>query len=175
MPVWWPNDKFEWAALKNLSHRFEGFMGDSYSNCLRLALASGYEYYNQDPMTYVEELAENLPNVSSKRITQFKVNPQVSELMQIFDGAIDNNLNSMLQAEDLMVESLETEDDDIAERPVAVVEVKRKRAPPPLIPISVVRTLKENGELDTADMMDSLVTCDTPKRQKTETAEEKDL
>lgn len=38
MPVWWPNEVFEWTALKNLSHRFEGFMGDSYSNCLRLAL-----------------------------------------------------------------------------------------------------------------------------------------
>ena len=24
MPVWWPNDSFEWAKLKNLSHRFEG-------------------------------------------------------------------------------------------------------------------------------------------------------
>ena len=31
-----------------------GFMGDSYSNCLRLALAHGYEYYNVDPLTYVE-------------------------------------------------------------------------------------------------------------------------
>ena len=24
MPVWWPNSSFEWAKLKNLSHRFEG-------------------------------------------------------------------------------------------------------------------------------------------------------
>ena len=24
MPVWWPNEVFEWTALKNLSHRFEG-------------------------------------------------------------------------------------------------------------------------------------------------------
>ena len=47
MPVWWPNDVFEWTALKNLSHRYDGILGDSYSNCLRLAIVSGYEYYSK--------------------------------------------------------------------------------------------------------------------------------
>ena len=47
MPVWWPNDVFEWTALKNLSHRYDGVLGDSYSNCLRLAIMAGYEYYSK--------------------------------------------------------------------------------------------------------------------------------
>ena len=47
MPVWWPNDVFEWTALKNLSHRYDGQLGDSYSNCLRLAIVQGYEFYNK--------------------------------------------------------------------------------------------------------------------------------
>ena len=47
MPVWWPNDVFEWTALKNLSHRYDGILGDSYSNCLRWAIKAGYEYYNK--------------------------------------------------------------------------------------------------------------------------------
>ena len=29
-------------------------MGDSYSNCLRLAVACGYEFYGKDPMVFVE-------------------------------------------------------------------------------------------------------------------------
>ena len=28
MPVWWPNDVFEWTALKNLSHRYDGNLGN---------------------------------------------------------------------------------------------------------------------------------------------------
>ena len=47
MPVWWPNDVFEWTALKNLSHRYDGVLGDSYSNCLRMAIMAGYEHYNK--------------------------------------------------------------------------------------------------------------------------------
>ena len=90
MPVWWPNDVFEWTALKNLSHRwayhtipllyhtvpyhsipchtvkyhtipyhtvpystipyhtrYDGQLGDSYSNCLRLAIVQGYEHYGK--------------------------------------------------------------------------------------------------------------------------------
>jgi len=127
MPVWWPNDSFEWAALKNLSHRFEGFMGDSYSNCLRLALHCGYEYYEKDPMSYVEEFGDNLPMVATKRITSFKVNPQVNELIEKFEGAVDSSIDgrrSSLDADDTVT---------------AVVSRKRKRPPPPLIPISAVR------------------------------------
>ena len=63
MPVWWPNDVFDWTALKNLSHRYDGNLGkirassfggltiissgDSYSNCLRLAIVQGYEFYGK--------------------------------------------------------------------------------------------------------------------------------
>jgi hypothetical protein len=38
---------FEWTALKNLSHRYDGQLGDSYSNCLRLAIVQGYEHYGK--------------------------------------------------------------------------------------------------------------------------------
>jgi len=147
MPVWWPNDSFEWGALKNLSHRFEGHMGDSYSNCLRLALAHGYEFYNKDPQTYVEDPAESLPNVASKRITQFKVNPQVSELIQIFDGAVESNLS--------IAQRINSDPPADMEEPVEVP--RRKRPPPPLIPISAVLNYSVEHGVD-ADLLDQLVT-----------------
>jgi hypothetical protein len=142
MPIWWPNESFEWAALKNLSHRFEGHMGDSYSNCLRLALASGYEFYNVDPMTYVEELAETLPNVASKRITQFVINPQVSELIQKFDGAIESNLNLVSRLTEGSESSFPDSDE---QNSCDNVEVKLKRPPPPLIPLSAVLDYSQHG------------------------------
>ena len=41
----------------------------------------------------VQDSGETLPTVSSKRVTQFAVNPQVSELIQKFDGVIDTTLS----------------------------------------------------------------------------------
>lgn len=77
MPVWWPNDVFEWTALKNLSHRYDGQLGDSYSNCLRLAIVQGYEYYKKDPYTFVEENGEDLPPVAAIKRVKLTLNPQV--------------------------------------------------------------------------------------------------
>ncbi|CAB4068155.1 KIDINS220 [Lepeophtheirus salmonis] len=56
MPSWWPNDIIEWSQIKNLSHRYEGYLGNSYSNCLRIAIIRGYAYYGYDANTYVEDL-----------------------------------------------------------------------------------------------------------------------
>ena len=30
MPVWWPNHIIDWTKIKNLSHRYEGFLGNTY-------------------------------------------------------------------------------------------------------------------------------------------------
>jgi len=172
MPIWWPNDTFEWTALKNLSHRFEGFMGDSYSNCLRLALAHGYEFYQKDPMTFVEDQAESLPNVASRRVTQFKVNPQVSELVQIFDGAIEATLNSddYKFDQDIDDEPLEAETTILTAvtEPVqpepASPQRRGKRPLPPLIPISAVRDFSDKI-LDPEEMLDCLVTTDEDSKR----------
>merc|ERR1712107_117331 len=108
---------------------------------------------NQDPMLYVEEMADSLPNVSVKRPLPFKVNPQVSELAQMFDGAIESNLNMASQnrggndIEPLNSQQQRSSDLDLlgldsagsAECSPTTTEVPRKRLPPPLIPISVVR------------------------------------
>ena len=54
MPVWWPNHIIDWTKIKNLSHRYEGFLGNTYSNCLRIALIRGYAHYGLDANEYVE-------------------------------------------------------------------------------------------------------------------------
>ena len=57
----------------------------------------------------------------------FQVNPQVSELIEKFEGAVDSSIDGRRS-------SLDTDD-----TVTAVVSRKRKRPPPPLIPISAVR------------------------------------
>ena len=54
MPVWWPNHIIDWTKIKNLSHRYEGYLGNTYSNCLRIAMIRGYAHYGLDANEYVE-------------------------------------------------------------------------------------------------------------------------
>ena len=49
MPVWWPNHIIDWTKIKNLSHRYEGYLGNTYSNCLRIAMIRGYAHYGKYP------------------------------------------------------------------------------------------------------------------------------
>ena len=55
MPVWWPNHIIDWTKIKNLSHRYEGYLGNTYSNCLRIAMIRGYAHYGLDANEYVEK------------------------------------------------------------------------------------------------------------------------
>eukprot|EP00088_Acartia_fossae_P005886 TRINITY_DN1266_c0_g1_i1.p1 TRINITY_DN1266_c0_g1~~TRINITY_DN1266_c0_g1_i1.p1 ORF type:complete len:578 (+),score=109.81 TRINITY_DN1266_c0_g1_i1:119-1852(+) len=101
MPVWWPNDSFEWAKLKNLSHRFDGFMGDSYSNCLRLAVACGYEFYGKDPMLFVEDPGEDLPSVSMRKTSTDNNKVPTHNLMNL----TDTNMSELVKRLDTVIES----------------------------------------------------------------------
>lgn len=115
MPVWWPNSSFEWAKLKNLSHRFEGFMNDSYSNCLRLAVTCGYEYYGKDPMTFVEDSGDELPAVNnvhnatrrfsnSSPQTLSNTTPQTLNNITVIP-ALDGNLSELVKRLDGEIDS----------------------------------------------------------------------
>ena len=55
MPCWWPNHLIDWLQIKNLSHRYEGYLGNTYSNCLRIAVIRGYAHYGLDANEYVEK------------------------------------------------------------------------------------------------------------------------
>ena len=55
MPCWWPNHLIDWLQIKNLSHRYEGYLGNTYSNCLRIAVIRGYAHYGLDANDYVEK------------------------------------------------------------------------------------------------------------------------
>jgi len=153
MPVWWPNESFEWAKLKNLSHRFEGFMGDSYSNCLRLALACGYEHYGKDPITFVEDPGEDLPCVAGNRRPSFNslvttipiINNPDEELVKKFDGLIDSNIDSYRYNQ---VVAQQTPQNICTPENIQVSgpsPKKRKRPPPPLIPIHAVKNYAQVG------------------------------
>jgi hypothetical protein len=120
----------------------------SYTN-----LAHGYDFYGKDPLTYVEELAENLPVVSNKRMTPFQVNPQVSELLNKFEKNID--------ALDLMGSTeADTETVAAADRTInkaAEQNGERKKRPPPmLIPIAAVIKFSEQGP-DSVNLAECLV------------------
>jgi len=152
MPVWWPNESFEWAKLKNLSHRFEGFMGDSYSNCLRLALACGYEHYGKDPISFVEDPGEELPVVSGTRRPSLTsstlplpiiTNPD-EELVKKFDGMIESNIDSYRFRYNQAVLQ-QTPDNICTPETTGPSPIKRKRPPPPLIPIHAVKSYAKVG------------------------------
>ncbi len=55
MPCWWPNHLIDWMQIKNLSHRYEGYLGNTYSNCLRIAVIRGYAHYGLDANDFVEK------------------------------------------------------------------------------------------------------------------------
>lgn len=41
------------SQIKNLSHKYEGYLGNTYSNCLRIAVIRGYAHYGLDANEYV--------------------------------------------------------------------------------------------------------------------------
>ena len=105
-------------------------------------------------------------------MTQFKVNPQVSELVQIFDGAIEATLNSddYKFDQDIDNEPLEAETTILTAvtEPVqpepASPQRRGKRPLPPLIPISAVRDFSDKI-LDPEEMLDCLVTTDEDSKR----------
>jgi len=168
MPVWWPNDSFEWAKLKNLSHRFEGFMGDSYSNCLRLAVICGYEFYGKDPVTFVEDPGEDLPSVSNSN-RRVSIDNNMSDLVKKLDGVIDSNIElykvNQFEQNNFTFDTHKIEANyydpvnGIQEDPLTPVSppaptTKRKRPPPPLLPISAVKSFAETGSADASLLKD---------------------
>jgi len=168
MPVWWPNDSFEWAKLKNLSHRFEGFMGDSYSNCLRLAVICGYEFYGKDPVTFVEDPGEDLPSVSNSN-RRVSIDNNMSDLVKKLDGVIDSNIElykvNQFEQNNFTFDTHKIEANyydpvnGIQKDPLTPVSppaptAKRKRPPPPLLPISAVKSFAETGSADASLLKD---------------------
>ncbi len=57
-PAWWPDNLMKWVCMKNLRHRYDGPLGNSYTNCLKIALVRGYSFYGLNPSTYLEEEKE---------------------------------------------------------------------------------------------------------------------
>ena len=47
-PSWWPDNLMPWVHLKNLRHKYEGPLGNSYTFCLRKAVKLGYDFYGLD-------------------------------------------------------------------------------------------------------------------------------
>lgn len=58
MPQWWPNTLMDWTKLKNLRHGYGGPLGNSYTNCLRIATSRGYSFYGLDADKHVIENGE---------------------------------------------------------------------------------------------------------------------
>ena len=75
-----------------------------------------------------------------------QVNPQVSELIQIFDGTVESNLS--------IAQRINADPPAHLEEPVEVP--RRKRPPPPLIPISAVLNYTAEAGVDPA-LLDQLV------------------
>jgi hypothetical protein len=115
-------------------------------------VAHGYDYYGKDPLTYVEEMAENLPVVSNKRMTPFQVNPQVSELLNKFE----KNMEALdLLGDDERLKGL-SEEIGVTTAVIASGGAPKKRPPPLLIPIAAVRQFTEQG-LDSLNLAECLV------------------
>ena len=51
--------------IKNLSHRYEGYLGNTYSNCLRIAVIRGYAHYGLDANEHVEKQTGKACHVAS--------------------------------------------------------------------------------------------------------------
>ena len=130
------------------------------------AAAHGYDYYNQDPLTYVEEMAENLPVVSNKRMTPFQVNPQVSELLNRFEKNIDalDLLGEADSEADTKTDITAVNGDDKSAVRNSGVP-RTKRPPPMLIPIDAVRKFSEHG-LDSLNLTECLVGTPTAAESK---------
>ncbi len=58
-PEWWPDHLIDWCRLKNLRHRYEGPLGNTYTNCLRAALVAAYAFYDVDSSKYVDSNVNN--------------------------------------------------------------------------------------------------------------------
>jgi hypothetical protein len=119
-------------------------------------VAHGYDYYGKDPLTYVEEMAENLPVVSNKRMTPFQVNPQVSELLNKFEKNME--ALDLLTTEDDDDDRLKGQSDEMCVTAAVTASggAPKKRPPPLLIPIAAVRQFTEQG-LDSLNLAECLV------------------
>jgi hypothetical protein len=79
MPCWWPNHLIDWMQIKNLSHRYEGYLGNTYSNCLRIAVIRGYAHYGLDANDFVEKQnGKSTSKVSSNGLLTTAPQHQVS-------------------------------------------------------------------------------------------------
>ena len=158
---------FEWTALKNLSHRYDGQLGDSYSNCLRLAIVQGYEHYHKDPYTFTEETGEDLPTVAAIKRVKLTLNPQVSRyfvrrsvhpnvflkvsaMIQQFDDDIADDpdeLDDMSGDEFDIEDELEPETVEITPpKKISGGGENKRRPPPPLISIADIASFSEEEE-----------------------------
>ena len=74
MPVWWPQNIIDWTKLKNLRHKYAGKLGNSYTNCLRVALIRGYAHYGLDANSYLASaLHDPKPVVYDKELDQVRM------------------------------------------------------------------------------------------------------
>ena len=97
MPCWWPNHLIDWLQIKNLSHRYEGYLGNTYSNCLRIAVIRGYAHYGLDANDFVEK-----QNGSS---------PSSAAAATIGNGLSMQHQNQMLTSDSFMIEPVVYMDD----------------------------------------------------------------
>jgi hypothetical protein len=78
----------DWLQIKNLSHRYEGYLGNTYSNCLRIAVIRGYAHYGLDANEYVEK--QNGRSLSGGGSNGFMASPfqqqSISDLSDASNG-----------------------------------------------------------------------------------------
>ena len=108
MPCWWPNHLIDWTQIKNLSHKYEGYLGNTYSNCLRIAVIRGYAHYGLDANEYVEKGNNGTTNGNTFNLgkgqgnytslmdrKKHQVNPSHSEEEIVIEPAFYGNEDSM--------------------------------------------------------------------------------
>ena len=108
MPCWWPNHLIDWTQIKNLSHKYEGYLGNTYSNCLRIAVIRGYAHYGLDANEYVEKGNNGTTNGNTFNLgkgqgnytslmdrKKHQVNPPHSEEEIVIEPAFYGNEDSM--------------------------------------------------------------------------------
>ncbi len=117
MPAWWPGHLMDWTKLKNLRHKYEGPLGNTYTNCLRTALVRGYSFYGVDPENYLEPAG---------RLPQTPFDSNLVSLLPL----------SPLPRSEVMAASEQPQQPQQPEQQQALKA--RKPPPPPLLPLSAV-------------------------------------
>ena len=54
MPSGWQNHLINWPQIHNLSHKYNRYLGSTYSNWLRIAVIRGYAHYELDANEWVK-------------------------------------------------------------------------------------------------------------------------